>query len=138
MSPRRTPHEMLVVGPGIPLRGDVGGPEATRDPIFLIQKRQIRWSSCPDGFTFDKESGWPYQDSCGLKLPTDMAERYEKSVIWWDTESVWFTREEAQAWVDSHLYRWPDGMRVFCICAEGELARLLRAFSLKPTGTREA
>lgn len=44
----------------------------------------------------------------------------------WRTESVWLDREEAEAFGKSKSYRWPDGWRVYGVCAEGDLAKMLR------------
>ena len=89
----------------LPRRGDVAGPEATRDPIFLLQSKTAA-------------------HALGVEWVPDE----------WTTESVWFTREEAEAWATRHAYRFAEGWRVYCLCAEGALAKLLRARRLHPTG----
>lgn len=93
----------------LPTRGDVARPEMTRDPIFLLQVSRTKRGPHSDEYD---------DDDCD----------------WWDTESVWFTREEAEAFAKAHAYRWPNGWRVYCTCAEGELASLLRERSDTPTG----
>ncbi len=94
----------------LPTRGDVGLKEMTRDPIFLLQYLEKDYI----------EDGEP-----------------QETLDYWTTESVWFTREEAEAWAKSHAYRFRHGTRVYCLCAEGELAALLKAHTLKPTGSLE-
>jgi hypothetical protein len=42
----------------------------------------------------------------------------------WITESVFLSREEGQAFGESHAYRWGE-WRVYCIPCDGELARIL-------------
>lgn len=76
-------------------RGDVGKPEATRDPIFLFQWKKIL---ADDDFNEDV----------------------------WETDSVFFTREEGERFGRNHAYRWPNGWRVYCVPANGVLAELLR------------
>ena len=49
----------------------------------------------------------------------------------WHVESVWFTRDEAEEWAKSHEYRLKGGWRVYCLCAEGALAELLRRHTVK-------
>ena len=44
---------------------------------------------------------------------------------YWETISVWYDREEAESFAKSTKYRYPDGWRVYCVCAEGKLAELL-------------
>ncbi len=132
-------HVTILGGVEIPTRGDVGLKEATRDPIFLLQEREIRLGDLPVEHSWDSDIERVVirvmgREKVELSL-RDYAHVYSDHVIEsWRTSTVWFTREEAQAWLDSHKYRWPDGMRVFCVCAEGELARLLKLVSKKPTG----
>ena len=85
--------------PDLPQRGDVGLPECTRDPIFLLKSFQRR----PD---------------------------------FWKTESVWFTRQEAEDFALRTEYRYDKGWRVYCTTAEGQLAKLLRARTNAPKGRR--
>lgn len=44
----------------------------------------------------------------------------------WETESVWLTREEATIYAHAKHYNYPHGWRVYCVCAEGELAKLIK------------
>lgn len=45
----------------------------------------------------------------------------------WDTEYVFFTREEAEQWGRDYSYRYRrGGWRVYCVSAMGELAGVLR------------
>ena len=53
----------------------------------------------------------------------------------WHTEHVFFTRQEGQAWADARSYRWPSGYRIYCICAEGELAEILKQHTVKENKT---
>ena len=126
-----------------PTRGDVGLAEATRDPIFLLQFRTIRIHDLPVDHTYDDDTEtirtFEGEDNRKFEYSIrEYAEAFSDCVFEdWRTESVWFTRSEAVAWMESHAYRWPDGMRVYCVCAEGELAAILKDHSLKPTGNLE-
>jgi len=49
----------------------------------------------------------------------------------WHTEGVFFTRKEGEDWAAARAYRWPHGWQVYCICAEGQLAEILKAHTVK-------
>ena len=44
----------------------------------------------------------------------------------WEAESVWPDRDEAEAWCEAKSHRFTFGWRVYAVCAEGALARILR------------
>ncbi len=132
----------------LPLRGDVGKPEITRDPIFLLQSRHWHWSVegvPPEIEWSDNAESWIVRDEVdddggppSINM-TEIAERWSDHVVEdWHTESVWFTREEAERFGEATHYRYSCGHRVYCICAEGELATLLKAHSEHPTGLVKA
>jgi len=131
---RLTRHAVL--GRSLPKRGDVGLAEATRDPIFLLQSRQLRWSDAdlPIGFEWDEDREVVI-DSDGETADENhyMLTSAGCVTLFWETERVFFTREEAEKWGQAHAYRW-DAWRVWCLPAQGELAALLRAVSERPTG----
>lgn len=119
---------------GLPQRGDAGLAEATRDPIFLFQTRYYELTSegWPLGLDYDGDGyvldGEPLEDQeVRERFPDHFGEH-------WRTERVFFTRDEATSWAERRTYRWPDGWRVYCVCAEGDLAALLKARSAHPTG----
>ncbi len=123
----------------LPTRGDVALAEATRDPIFLLQTRRWRISQegLPSSVVFDFDACDLRQGDEFISIDT-FAERFPDRVEEdWRAERVFFTREEGEAWATRRSYRWPSGWRVYCLCAEGDLAKLLRARSLKPTGDLE-
>jgi hypothetical protein len=130
-----------VVMEALPTRGDVGLRECTRDPIFLFQSRRIHLGHLPP----DHEPDWDAEcietesrrgDSAYSLV--EYAEAFPENVVEeWETRSVWFTREEAERYGEAKAYNFTKGWRVYCVCAEGELAAILKAQSLKPTGTRE-
>lgn len=126
----------------LPTRGDVGLAECTRDPIFLFQSR--RWHINAEGLP--REIVWDSNASdlrrVSPKDPNDayltmntLAEEHPDHVLAeWRTERVFFTRSEGEAYGKARAYNYPEGWRVYCVCAEGDLARLLCARSEFPTG----
>ncbi len=135
----------------LPRRGDVCGPEATRDAIFLFQRRRLLWrseDSLPDGYHYgddgylwrdddffeerpwakEKESEYPEEWSCRSFLEADQNSD-DSVVISWETESVWFTRQEGEEYGKNRAYNYPDGWRVYCVNANGDLAKILKAFT---------
>lgn len=126
--------------------------EATRDPIFLLL---VETAQLLDYDECDRPDGWERDDdgeliirpdggcSCHINPPcawcTDsrhptfdeiVALRDEDKPICVETrvESVWLTRAECEAWIASHKYRFASDQRVrcYCVCAEGELAQVLK------------
>lgn len=114
--------------------------EATSDPIFLVlaetaQLLDFDESQRPEGWWRDEgdcnvlligegdDAREPTFDELEQLINDEMPVRIDTRV-----ESVWLTRQEAEAWVESHRYRWRSDtrVRVYCVCAEGELAALLR------------
>jgi hypothetical protein len=54
--------------------------------------------------------------------------RDEVRAVHWRTDSVWLSRGEAEAWGRRNQHNHPAGdWRVYCLCAEGALAKLLDA-----------
>lgn len=102
--------------------------ECTRDPIFLFQVRRWRLLHEPDGFLLDDEGDLVHVDDPeGTPAPSvDDLLSMECAFAWWETESVWLTREEAEAYGKARHYNYTSGWRVYCVCAEGRLGELLR------------
>lgn len=122
--------------------------EATRDAIFLLQSRFLNLIEEPYGWELDEEGQLVMMEEdadCANERevtlfllagqhdekPTlSIQELYERSrdycVVEWRTESVWLSREEATEWATGHTYRFAEGWRVYAVCAEGELAQLIR------------
>jgi len=95
-------------------RNDWAFDEMTRDPIFLLQRRSITVSvECY------RDHGKQFEEEC--YVPCDECQRS------WHTVSVWLSRAEAERYAKATAYNYPDGWQVYCLCAEGELALLLRA-----------
>lgn len=125
----------------LPIRGDVGKEEATRDPIFLFQAKRHHWPDVelPDNWQRDEEGDivdTNLKDEHDLWARVSIKDLEERGVAipYWATELVFFTREEGEAYGYAKSYNYSAGWRVYCVCAQGELARLLRGFSKTPTG----
>lgn len=110
-------------------RGLVAEKEFTRDPIFLFQYRTYKMAhkvssmSSMWGLTADDE---------GIVFSLDGEEISNKTlcemgylVEAWETERVYGTRAEGENYGKGRSYAYPNGWRVYCVCAEGKLAELL-------------
>lgn len=119
--------------------------ECTRDPIFLFQSRRLQVQGLPhrenaDNFSYD-DGLWRVKSTDGVEMaepesinaeewlndtfPSDIGDVpcvFEQ----WITESVWLDREEAENFGRAKSHRWRDGWRVYAVCAEGDLAKLLK------------
>ncbi len=97
--------------------------EATRDPIFVLLKITWHCTECSSIKIEDIEDA-PcscHSSRCPLMFPCT---RYRTE----DLHSVFLTREEAESFGESqrhNLGEKGDGWTVWCIPAEGELARIL-------------
>ena len=54
--------------------------------------------------------------------------------IKWEPERVFLTRQEGEDWAKRREYRW-DCWKVYCVCAEGELAKVLNDLPEAGVGT---
>lgn len=131
----------------LPVRGDVGKAEATRDPIFLLETAyydwtingipdEIVWSDNYDGFVLRSDLSDKDPDDIEVLSDAKIGEKWPDHLVkkYVCRNHVFFTREEAESWARARTYRWPAGWRVWCCCAEGDLAKILRTFTRKPTG----
>jgi hypothetical protein len=123
----------------LPRRGDVGDYEATRDPIFLFQYKQYLWTEVdlPPEWMRDDEGDIIWRSN-GMDVAMKRLIDAGIAIPRWTTERVFFTREAGEAYGNAKHYNYAAGWQVYCVCAEGDLAKLLRARSLKPTGDMEA
>lgn len=124
-------------------RDEIAREEATRDPIFLLQRRIYRGTGyVPFGYyyceqcegTFNVEDGGDeHRHRCGsedFEPEPISAEEAVESGCWietWETVGVFLTREEGERYGEDTKHRYGDGWRVYCVCAEGELAALLKS-----------
>ena len=105
--------------------------EGTQDPIFLLQSRELVLIDLPS----ELEHGDDFQivhrtetDEDGDPVPFSLADirrdwGAECVAEGWRTERVFLTRAEAEAYGNGRHYEYPDGWRVWCASACGELAR---------------
>lgn len=128
--------------------------EATRDPIFLLQIKRLAIPEAsfehdlyvesdyfdeggvfltPDSHTdyleadFSEEPSEEFWRNCKT-LDKDGLVEQGLAVYYWDADSVWMTREEAEREAEGRSYHYGvkgKDWRVYCMCAEGELAQLL-------------
>lgn len=111
--------DIMTAAPTIKERGDWCYHEATRDVIFILQSARKHWS----------------EDDCRLKHMAEAEAEGNDDHEWepcdtcwteWRPEGVWLSRKEAEEYGEARAYRWKDGWRVYGLCAEGELAKLLK------------
>ncbi len=95
-----------------PLREKMAHDEITCDPIFLGQVKrcgpachacQSAADEAPDATEF-----WEAHTPC------------DECFTYWDTETVFLSRAEGEAWMKAREYRW-SGWRVYCVPAEGSM-----------------
>jgi hypothetical protein len=112
--------------------------EATRDPIFMLQRRIWRLTDEPDGYK-DVEGNGYYPEDAKINedgeydvapLTMEQLEEMGCAVQHWETDGahgVWLSREEAEEYGRLHAYNYPEGWQVYCVCAGGQLAKMLKA-----------
>ena len=125
-------------------RRDMAGEEATRDPIFLLQRKFPNLVEEPPGYRSVDCDYWELADRDKLRwacsglddealadFPEEASHKEimelfpDLVVVMWETESVWYSREEAEDWGKSHDYRFTYGWRVYCVPCDGKLAAML-------------
>jgi len=100
----------------------------TRDPIFLLQTKRYWYAQGPYDWDSDNEE---FSDEDGEPISRDRLVEEGYAGTYWDTIGVFLTREDGEEWAAARGYRWPDGWRVYCICAEGDLVHVLAAATLE-------
>lgn len=133
-------------------RSEIARREATRDPVFLFQSRRVQFTRCPDWLEHDGDcfrvsypteeyddlpQDLPLYDEEGLFI--DYAAFYRFMLDYsadgdgspcaielWETELVFATREEGEAWGRDKSHRYRDGWRVYCVPAAGTLTGALK------------
>lgn len=112
--------------------------EATRTPIFLFQRKVWALVNVPNGYDVDDEGdvvpeGWEKRDERGDALSWETLAETTKgewdapcAISHWETERVYLTREEGERYGEGRAYNYPDGWRVYSVCAKGELAEALK------------
>ena len=103
--------------------------ELTRDPIFLLQvacvlvtdQESVQYCDHCDGiFTMQHDC-----DDGDDPLTADELAYHDWGSRIWHTESVWYSRPEAEAYGKENAHKHADGWRVFCVPAAGNLAAIL-------------
>ena len=130
-----------------PIRIAIDG-EATANPIFLFQRRELRLSAAPEPWEWDGEDGYQWVDAFDLYEdgpPDGLGEDQEgvRVVSWqelarwiidqgepgatehWETLYVFLTREEGEEYGRARDYAFDAGWRVYCTPALGSLRHVL-------------
>ncbi len=117
-------------------RLDIAHEESTRDPIFLFQRERLIvtnyervnfCSDCEQLFDTDKDDYHDCESGNDVLSINDVVD-LDCGEIVWETECVFLRREEAAHYGRIKHYNYPDGWRVYCVCAEGELAGFLNLY----------
>jgi len=109
--------------------------ECTRDPIFLLQTRKLIYHTdkMDDELNCDVDDDYRYTDKeTGKAVDDDEMIERELAASYWETESVWYSREEAEAYGRRRHYHYGKEDRdwkVYCVCCEGELQTILNKHS---------
>ena len=112
--------------------------EMTRDPIFLFQERYWIYTGLPDGHEAIDGHIWKVDENGEIPEGSEPVSDEELSKIThgdydiacaveaWRTSGVFFSREEGEQHGKDCKHRYSNGWRVYCVCAEGELAEILK------------
>lgn len=109
--------------------------ECTRNVIFLFQRRVYNRTGYPDDYLQDDDSNVYDPEDTEMEHPLTGKQLNELcfgdfdtpcAIEEWHTENVFLSREEGEQWGKSHAYNYPDGWRVYGVCAIGELADLIK------------
>lgn len=103
--------------------------ECTRNPVFLFQRKRYVLTGDPidRGYVWDGEE-WldPDKPEGEREVSWATLEERELAAHYWETEGVWLSREEGNAYGKARAHNYPEGgWRVFCVPAEGELRALV-------------
>ena len=110
-------------------RDTIAYEEATRDPVFLFQYKEIRVINLPDNIVYSSEL-CAFVDTDNKRHNKEISKKellehdnngYPCAVILWHTERVFATREEGDIYGKQRHYNFPEGWRVYCVPAEGLL-----------------
>ena len=115
--------------------------EATRCPIFLLQTSQMGLTAefCHGDWEYGDDGEMTYLGGddpvklSGTELDDFLYDRGMAKRHWTTFDGgVWFTREEAEAEGERRSYHYGrkgKDWRVFCVCAHGDLEKILSAVS---------
>lgn len=103
--------------------------DITRDPIFLLQERTVLSCNC-GSYSYDAELDAIVDDD-GNEVSTDFLIAEGLATVHWNTLTVFLTREDGEEFGRRTSYRYPQGWRVYCVHAEGDLVHVLAAATLE-------
>jgi hypothetical protein len=128
---------------------DPNGIDGTKDPIYLLQRRDYTLTCCPSWLGYDGDSFWIEHQNISSDVDLtqwnfskngEIDERLlfqylcmyanddaTAAVEMWITEHVFLTRKEAESYAKSKGYNYPYGYRIYCVSCLGELAKILGA-----------
>ena len=108
-------------------RAEIARQECNRNPIFLLQRGDVVVTAITD-ISYSSDTEEYYDISTGKRVSEEQLLERGVAGINWRTESVWFTRGEAEDFVEKRSYRYgkkgKDWM-VYCVCVESKLKGIL-------------
>lgn len=126
--------------------------ECTGNVIFLLQSRFLNLVDIPYGWEFDDDCHsllmteddadystdeqekqflkWKSGEYTELQPEISIEQLYELNdehfCEVWNTECVFLSREEGEEFAERTKYRYPQGYRVYGVCAAGQLVDLIK------------
>jgi hypothetical protein len=106
----------------------IGHEELQDNPIFLLQVADVIVTN--SNLEWNSDLQCIIDPITGAELDDDKLMENDWAVKRWRTESVWLTREEAEAWGKRTSYHYGKGRygidwMVFCVSAMGDLVDVL-------------
>lgn len=102
--------------------------ECQQDVIFLLRIRRFSIGILPSGYDYSDEHEGIVDAQGQLVTEQDMINE-GFAFEWWDVDSVWLDRAEAEAFAESKAYNYGEknkGWQVYGVSARGALATLLK------------
>lgn len=103
--------------------------ECQEDVIFLFRIRRFQIGIPPQGYEYSDDLDAIVDDEGRVQTEQQLLDA-GIAHQWWDVDSVWLDREEAEHYGDRLSYRFGEkgkGWQVYGVSARGDLAKLLRS-----------
>ncbi len=118
-------------------RDEMASHEATCDPIFLFQYKRYILKEIPVEYHYNDDGDIIKDGTEDFENPEVLSwaelEDMECAIHVWETEDVFYSREEGEEYGHRRHYNYTDGWRVYCVCAQGKLAEILKKYGDKET-----
>ncbi len=116
--------------------------ECTQDVVFLLRRKKYICYGLPDEFDFEDGMIYNYHGANGKIEEFTLEEVYKENWRYGDfdnqcvnlefiVESVWLSREEAEEFVQKHIYNYREGYDVYGVPSKGELVSIIKESEIK-------